>query len=114
LLRAHGGCFKCRRFNAGHGSLSPACTGFPQGSGYKTITKYTDAAGQPAVKPITNSKNKVVAATIEEVEFDDNNIIAVITPTATLGNGTDSGGSDSVSDLNANILFGNVQLMALP
>ena len=99
LLRAHAGCFKCRRFNAGHNSSSPLCTGFPSGAGYKTITKYADAAGQPATRSITNSKNKVVAATLEEVESDEENVVAAFSPSAALGNGTDSGGSDSVSDL---------------
>jgi hypothetical protein len=40
LLRAHSGCFKCRRFNADHGSGSLLCTGLPAGAGYKNITKY--------------------------------------------------------------------------
>ena len=99
LLRAHSGCFKCRRFHAGHNSGSPLCTGFPAGAGYKTITKYTDAAGQPTSRPITNSKGKVVAATIEEVESEEEEVVAAFAPSASLGNGTDSGGSDSVSDI---------------
>jgi hypothetical protein len=58
LLRAHSGCFKCRRFNAGHGSNSADCPGFPSGGGYKTITKFSDANGQPAVKTNTSSSSK--------------------------------------------------------
>jgi hypothetical protein len=99
LLRAHSGCFKCRQFNAGHGSSSPLCTGFFADTGYKTITKYLDAFGQPAVKPITNSKGKIVAATIEEAKSDDENIVTVFAPSAALGNGMDSGSSDNISDI---------------
>jgi hypothetical protein len=55
-------------------------------------------AGQPAVKSITNSKGTVVAATIEEVDSKEDDIVAAFTPSA-LRNGTDSGGSDEVSDI---------------
>src|ERR1700678_462697 len=48
LLRTHSGCFKCRRFNAGHGSSSPNCPGFPSGNGYTPITKFADSIGQAA------------------------------------------------------------------
>ena len=98
LLRAHSGCFKCCKFNAGHSSGSPLCTGFPAGAGYKTITKYVDVAGQPAIKGTGVPKPKVVASTIEEVESEDD-VVAAFAPSASLGNGTDSGGSDNVSDL---------------
>jgi hypothetical protein len=37
LLCAHFDCFECRRFNAGHGSGSPLCTGFPAGAGYYKV-----------------------------------------------------------------------------
>ena len=99
LLRAYASCFKCRRFNAGHGSNSPLCPGFPAGAGYKTITKYTDANGQPATKASVSSKSKVVASTIEEVESEDDDVVAAFAPSAALGNGTDSDGSDTVSSL---------------
>jgi hypothetical protein len=98
LLCAHSGCFKCRKFNADYGSGSPLCTGFPAGAGYKTITKYVDAAGQPAIKGTEVPKPKVEASTIKEVESEDD-VIAAFAPSASLENGTDSGGSDNVSDL---------------
>src|SRR5277367_4079245 len=86
LLRAHSGCFKCRRFNSGHGSNSPICPGFPSGAGYKTITKYADANGQPAVKGvgITNSKGKVVASTVENADSDEDEVVAAFIPSTAL------------------------------
>jgi hypothetical protein len=99
LLWAHAGCFKCRRFNAGHNSSSPHCTSLPSGSGYKPITKYADAAGQPANKPLNPPKTKVVASTIEDVDSDDRDVIAAFAPSAAFRNGMDSGGSDNVSDI---------------
>ena len=98
LLCAHSGCFKCCRFNAGHSSSFPLCTSFPAGAGYKTITKYADVAGQLAIKGTRVSKPKVVASTIEEVKSEDN-FVTAFAPSAFLGNRTDSGGSDNVSDL---------------
>jgi hypothetical protein len=61
--------------------------------------KYADAAGQPAVKSITNSKGKVIAATIEEVNSEEDDIVAAFTPSSVLGNCTDSGRFDKVSDI---------------
>src|ERR1700678_4181253 len=91
LLRAHSGCFKCRRFNAGHGSSAPTCPGFPPANSYKTITKFADAAGHPAFKQTSSStlKGKTIASLIE----------GAFTPSAVLGNGTESGESDIVSEL---------------
>ena len=99
LLRTYAGCFKCCRFHAGHGSSSSLCPGFPSGAGYKTITTYADAASQPAVKSSGPPKTKVVTATIEEVSSDDGDVVAAFAPSAALGNGTDSGCSDTVSDI---------------
>jgi hypothetical protein len=90
---------KCHQFNAGHGSSSPLCTGFPSGADYKTITKQADAAGLPATRPITNSKGKVITSTIEEVTSDNDEMVAAFGPSASLGNEMDSGGSDTVSDI---------------
>ena len=100
LLRAYAGCFKCQRFNAGHGSNSPQCPGFPSGSGYKTITKHADANGQPGIKPSFNhsNKGKMVASLIETVDSEEEEVVAVFAPSSVLGNGTDSGESDNVSD----------------
>jgi hypothetical protein len=99
LLCTHAGCFKCRQFNAGHNSSSPLCTGFSSGSGYKVITKHADAAGNVATKPILNLKNKVVASTIEKVELDKEEVVMAFAPSSMLGNGTNSGESNSVSDI---------------
>jgi hypothetical protein len=99
LLQVHAGCFKCHRFNAGQNSNSSHCTGFPSGSGYKTIMKYADAAGQPVNKPTNPPKIKVVTSTIEDVDSDDRDVVAALAPSATLRNGMDSGGSDNVSDI---------------
>jgi hypothetical protein len=98
-LRAYTSCFKCCRFNAGHGSSSCLCTGFPSSAGYKTITKQADATELPAMKPITDLKGKVVASTFEEVTSDDDDVVAAFGPSASLGNGTDSRGSDTISDI---------------
>lgn len=99
LLCAHARCFECQRFNAGHSSSSPTCTRFSSGTGYKTITRNPDAAGQLATKPITNSKGKVVTSTIKDVDSDEDEVIATFTPSAALGDGTDSGDSDTVSEI---------------
>jgi hypothetical protein len=101
LLRAHSGCFKCRRFNAGHGSNAPTCPGFPSGNGYKTITRFADAIGRPAVKPApsASSKGKMIASLLETMESEGEEAVAVFAPSAVLGNGTESGELDAVSDL---------------
>ena len=99
LLRAHSGCFKCHPFNAGNSSNSTSCPGFPVGAGYKPITKNADVAGQPAVRTVPSTQTKGVMATIENIDSDDGEVVAAFIPSATLGNGTDSGGLDSMSDI---------------
>ncbi|KAG0708042.1 hypothetical protein DFH29DRAFT_791206, partial [Suillus ampliporus] len=75
LLRDNDGCFKCREPFSGHTSM--ACPkGFPDGASYKTIT----------ASLIASKKPKVVAA----VGVDENHTIAVVMPSAALGNGSDS------------------------
>jgi Aspartyl protease len=64
----------------------------------QVITKYADAAGQPVVKGSGVFKTKVIASTIKEAKSEDN-VVAAFAPSASLGNGTDSGSSDNVSDL---------------
>src|SRR5277367_4221620 len=99
LLSANAGCFKCRRFNTDCKTDTNNCPGFPSGSGYKTITNEADAAGKPGKKiGITNSKGKVVASVTTE-DSDEDDIVAAFAPTSTLGDGTDSGLSDTVSDI---------------
>jgi hypothetical protein len=36
------------------------------------------SVGQPAIKPIMNSKNKVIATTMEEVDSDDGDVVAAL------------------------------------
>jgi hypothetical protein len=104
LLCAHSGCFKCRRFNARHGSNLSTCPGFPSSNGYKTITKFSDAIGHPAVKASSSTsssatKGKTIASLIEVTESDEDKIVAAFAPSAVLGNGTNLGESGTVSDL---------------
>src|SRR5271163_4612601 len=64
------------------------------------LTLQADASGKPAATKrtlLTNSKGKVVAATIDTMDFDDDNVVAAFAPCAILGNGTDSNESDNVS-----------------
>jgi hypothetical protein len=58
-----------------------------------------NVSGQPATKSANILKTKVVALTIKEIESDNRDIVTAFTPTSALGNGTDSGRSDSVSDV---------------
>jgi len=84
LLRDNDGCFKCREPFAGHTS-SGCSKGFPDGASYKTLTA-------SAVLAKKSKKKEVVAA----VDVDDDaetvaETVAVVMPSAVLGNGTDSG-----------------------
>ncbi|KAG1839529.1 hypothetical protein F4604DRAFT_1599551, partial [Suillus subluteus] len=81
LLRDNDGCFKCREPFAGHGSSN--CTkGFPDGATYKTLT-----ASLIAAKKAKKGKDVVAAVGVD----DDCDTVAVVMPSAVLGNGTDSG-----------------------
>jgi Aspartyl protease len=63
------------------------------------VSNVADSMQATAAVPGTRvPKTKVVASTIEEVESEDN-VIAAFAPSASLGNRTDSGGSDNISDL---------------
>jgi hypothetical protein len=80
LLRDNDGCFKCREPFAGHTS-SNCAKGFPDGATYKTLTA-------SAVLAKKQKKKEVVAA----LDIDNNTeTMAVVMPSAVLGNGTDSG-----------------------
>ncbi|KIK36858.1 hypothetical protein CY34DRAFT_93677, partial [Suillus luteus UH-Slu-Lm8-n1] len=80
LLRDNDGCFKCREPFAGH--TSSACSkGFPDGASYKTLTASAVLAKKVPKKEV------VAAVTIDE----ESETIAVVMPSAVLGNGTDSG-----------------------
>lgn len=80
LLCDNNGCFKCREPFAGHTS-SNCLKGFPDGATYKSLT----AASVLAKK----TKRKDVVAAVEIKEGSDT--MAVVMPSAVLGNGTDLG-----------------------
>lgn len=70
------------------------------GSRYKTIMKYADAIGQPAIKTTasTSTKGKTVASLVKMINSDEeDDVVAAFAPLAVLRNGTDSGESDNVS-----------------
>ncbi|KIK38836.1 hypothetical protein CY34DRAFT_90294, partial [Suillus luteus UH-Slu-Lm8-n1] len=78
LLRDNDGCFKCREPFAKH-TTANCNNGFPDGATYKTITASTIAAKKAAKK----SGNTVAAIGVA-------NTVAVVMPSAALGNGSDS------------------------
>jgi hypothetical protein len=80
LLRDNDGCFKCREPFAGHTSNTCA-KGFPDGASYKTLTLAT----------IMAKKQKRNGGVVASVEVNDENTVAVVMPSAVLGDGTDSG-----------------------
>lgn len=77
LLRENDGCFKCREPFAKH-TTSNCTNGFPDGATYKTVTAATIAA-----KKAKKSGNTVAAVEVA-------NTVAVVMPSAALGNGSDS------------------------
>lgn len=78
LLRDNEGCFKCREPFVQHTTLN-CSKGFPDGATYKPLTAASVAAKKP----------KKGTTTIAAVEIQDT--VAVIMPSAALGDGTDSG-----------------------
>ena len=69
MLNEHEGCTKCRRFYAGH--CSQSCpNGFPTGEGYKTLV-LADALAPKKAKAVAKSTTKAFAATIAEVDSDE-------------------------------------------
>jgi hypothetical protein len=84
LLTEHSGCFRCCRFYAGH--IAPACTnGFPAKSTYRPLTE-TDAL---AAKRRNDKKDKIMPAAAV-VPTETAVPVAVVMPSAVLGNGSDS------------------------
>jgi hypothetical protein len=77
LLRKNGGCFKCHEPFTKH-TTAMCDNGFPDGATYKPITAAT----------ITAKKAKKAGKTIAVVEVAK--MVAVVMPSAALGNGTDS------------------------
>ncbi|KIK43352.1 hypothetical protein CY34DRAFT_40541, partial [Suillus luteus UH-Slu-Lm8-n1] len=80
LLRDNEGCFKCREPFVKHSSAN-CSKGFPDGATYKALTAATIAA-----KKAKKNAKEVVAA----VEVEENHTVAVVMPSAVLGNGSDS------------------------
>ncbi|THH06299.1 hypothetical protein EW146_g9654 [Bondarzewia mesenterica] len=79
LLQENGGCFKCRKFFAGH--TSKTCDGdFPDGASYKPLTRAAaDAAKHTQSSPVTSRGR--VAAVLPAITDDT---------TGVLGDGTES------------------------
>lgn len=99
LLRDNEGCFKCREPFVQHSTMN--CTkGFPDGATYKPLTTALVAA----------KKAKKNSTTIAAVDIQDT--VAVIMPSAALGNGTDSG-EEWWPHSRPHISPGNVLLTAL-
>ncbi|KAG2347974.1 hypothetical protein BDR05DRAFT_996297 [Suillus weaverae] len=98
LLHDNDGCFKCCELFAGHTS-SNCPKGFPDGTTYKTLTA--------AVIIAKKSKKDGGVVTSVDVKGTDNTI-AVVMPSAVLGNGTDSG--ESVAPLQTPLLRWNCLL----
>ncbi|KAG1793834.1 uncharacterized protein HD556DRAFT_1191829, partial [Suillus plorans] len=78
LLRDNEGCFKCREPFVHHSS-SNCSKGFPDGATYKSLTAASVAA----------KKGRKGTTTVAAVEIQDT--VAVVMPSAALGDGTDSG-----------------------
>ena len=94
LLRKNEGCFKCRKFFAGH--IAGQCTTWPDPNTYRTLTA-TDATAAR-----TNHPNTTVAAITDLNSVNTTAVAAVraISPLAAtsgvLGNGTDSSDDEYV------------------
>ena len=70
---------------------------FPFGCNLQNIDKISRYCRNSASRGTSSDKKKIVAATIKEVESDNDEVVAAFAPSASLGNGTDSGGLDIVS-----------------
>ena len=93
LLQDNAGCFKCRQFFQSH-TLSTCTNDFPDAKGYKTLTAADVEATRikKRAKPIAAVIEdepivKRARASVEEIVEP----IAVVMPSAALGNGSESG-----------------------
>lgn len=85
LLAEHSGCFRCRRFYAGH--IGPACTnGFPDKASYRTLTE-ADALAAKKHNAVKKEKTTPTAALFPAAPAA---AVAVVMSSAVLGNGSDS------------------------
>ncbi|KAG2073366.1 hypothetical protein BDR04DRAFT_1116284 [Suillus decipiens] len=85
LLHDNEGCYKCQEPFTGHTSSN--CTkGFSDGATYKPVT-----AASIAAKKMKKKVGVVTVLNVDETNDDESNTVAVIMPSAVLGNGTDSG-----------------------
>jgi len=94
LLVMYNGCFKCCQFDQSH-SVHNCLNGFPDGKSYKKITAMCDTCGNAPKKdrkPAPSGKGKAVAAITAEdmttVSDDKEDFVAVVMPSAILGNGS--------------------------
>lgn len=110
-LRANGGCFKCRRYNAGHMSsecpnpfpLASEYTGIPHVPGKKSnTTPAQPTAGPSRPRPPTSRVAAVVDGENEPPKVADTEFVAAVAyPSCVLSSGSDSPPSsdyDSESD----------------
>ena len=84
LLTKHDGCFCCCQFYCNH--IAPACTNsFPDKASYKLLTE-----GDTLATKKWNNKKDQVALTAAVIPVDPVVPVAVVMPSAVLGNGSDS------------------------
>jgi hypothetical protein len=85
LLTEHSGCFHCRQFYADH--FVPACTnGFPEKANYHTLTE----ADALAARKQNGKRNKRSTLTATVLPAEAPTPVAVVMPSAVLGDGTNS------------------------
>ncbi|KIO13808.1 hypothetical protein M404DRAFT_121464, partial [Pisolithus tinctorius Marx 270] len=93
LLRDNSGCFKCRCLFQNH-TMHNCPNDFPEAKNYKVLTAAdVEAAKKKRTKPVAaviEEEPAAKRARITEVD-DDTDAIAVVMPSAALGDGTDSG-----------------------
>ncbi len=96
LLNEHQGCYKCRRFYAGH--LSGACpNGFPKAETYTPLTQASALKAREGRTAKDSNKSRTVATVDVDTETIDATVIAGVTSgqplaatTGILGSGSDS------------------------
>ncbi|KIO11021.1 hypothetical protein M404DRAFT_966898, partial [Pisolithus tinctorius Marx 270] len=92
LLRDNSGCFKCRRLFQNH-TTHNCPNDFPDAKNYKAVTAAdVEAARKKRAKPVTAVIEDEPASKRSRItEEDDTDAVAVVMPSAVLGDGTDSG-----------------------
>ena len=97
MLNEHDGCTKCRRFYTDHRSQS-CPNGFPVGKGYKAL-RCPMRSLQKKSKAVTKTSTKVVAATTEDIDSDEEiNAATAVLPNSPGTFDSDSEDYDMLSD----------------